>query len=244
MADDLATGLLPLRLDGVAVEYDGCAVLRDIDLVIEADTRTVVLGANGAGKSTLLRVMHGLVAPSRGHVSTANGLAIDSRAARSRDAMLFQRPAMLRRSVLTNVAFGRAPGTPRAEVLPRARAALAQVGLAALAGRSARVLSGGEQQRVAFARALVRAPQLVYLDEPTASIDPASTRAIEALIGEIFAGGVTVVMTTHSLAQARRLADRIVLLHERRIAVTTPAGEFFRCPRSAAGQAFLQGEGV
>jgi tungstate transport system ATP-binding protein len=235
-----ATGArgLPISLDGVGVRRGAATLLRGVDLVVAARTRTLVIGPNGSGKSTLMRVLHGLVAPTEGRIDWG-GLAAPPRG----QAMVFQRPILLRRSAARNIDYAlRIAELPRAERLRRIDGALAATGLAAIAAQSARTLSGGEQQRLAIARAWALAPEVLFLDEPTASLDPAASRAIEALVRDIHAGGTTIVMSTHNLAQARRLGERIVFLHEGRMTECTDAAEFFRAPRSPEAAAFLEGE--
>lgn len=157
--------------------------------------------------------------------------------------MLFQRPVMLRRTVLGNVAYGlHVQGVSAADARQRALAALARVELSHLADRPARVLSGGEQQRVALARAVALEPAILFLDEPTASLDPVATRAIEATLAELHAQGTTIVMVTHHLGQARRLAQDIVFVQQGRVTEHTPATEFFQQPRSTAASDFLKEE--
>ena len=239
MAEAPAAGL-PIELDGVAVERNGVALLRDVDLVIPPGDRTVVIGANGAGKSTLLRVLHGLVRPTSGTIRWGG-----MREPPTRQAMVFQRPLLLRRSVVSNLCYAlRLAGAPPNEQDARARRALLTADLAELARRPARRLSGGEQQRVALARAEALDPAVLLLDEPTASLDPAATRAIEARVHAAHAGGTTIVMSTHNLAQARRLADRVLFLQAGRLVEATPADLFFRAPRSAEAAAFLEGERI
>ncbi len=234
----MSDALFPLRLEKLGFAIGGTAILADVDLSVAGGRRTVILGANGAGKSVLMRLMHGLLTPTAGRIVWG-----ESAGRPAAQAMLFQRPVMLRRSVLANVAYGlKIAGVERAERERRAAEMLARVGLAHLAERAARVLSGGEQQRVALARAWALAPRILFLDEPTASLDPAAASAIEAIIGDIHAAGTTVVMTTHNLGQARRLADDIVFLASGRVAEQTPADEFFRLPRSPEAAAFLRGE--
>jgi tungstate transport system ATP-binding protein len=242
-----APTMLPLRVDHADVSIGGKQILNDITLTIQPGTRTVILGANGAGKSTLLRLLHGLVAPGSGTAVNALGESLTRTDLRANDAMLFQRPIMLRTSAIGNVTYAarQLRDALTGEALRAAAAsALNAVGLAELADRPARVLSGGEQQRVAFARALVRQPQVMYLDEPTASLDPQSARQIEALILEASARGVTIVMTTHNIAQAKRIGSHIVLLNEGQVAEHTPSAQFFAQPSSAAGRTFLEGEAV
>jgi tungstate transport system ATP-binding protein len=229
---------LPIVATGVAVVRRDKVVLEGVDVTIAAHARTFILGANGAGKSTLLRVLHGLIEPSFGGVRWGHATT------RPRsEAMVFQRPVLLRRSAIGNVLHAlRLAGVRGSEARRRAQEALASVGLEALADRPARVLSGGEQQRLALARAWALTPEALFLDEPTASLDPPSARAVEAIVNDIHASGTTIVMTTHQLAQAKRLADSVVLLQDGRVAEHTDAETFFREPRSAYGRAFLEGE--
>jgi tungstate transport system ATP-binding protein len=232
--------ILPLALDGLSFAAGERTIVDRVSLRLEAGTTTVVLGANGAGKSVLLRLMHGLLAPTGGGLEWNES---DAARVRRRQAMVFQRPVMLRRSALANIVYALAlAGVPAAEREAQAREALEEVGLAHLAARPARVLSGGEQQRVALARAWALNPELLFLDEPTASLDPHATREIETVIKAFDAAGTKVVMVTHSLGQARRLGDEVVFVHEGRIAEHTPIDEFFSQPRSPEAAAFLKGE--
>ena len=232
---------LPLTLEDISLAADGAMLLDRVSLEIAAGSRTVILGANGAGKSLLLRICHGLIGPTRGRVLWGGADRLG--AMRRRQAMVFQKPVMLRRSVGGNVAYGlKLVGLAKSERAARVGHVLERVGLARLAGRDARVLSGGEQQKLALARAWAREPEVLFLDEPTANLDPGATAAIETIVGEIHASGAKIVMTTHDLGQARRLADEIVFLHRGRLAEQTPAHEFFAAPRSAEAAAFLRGE--
>ncbi|HEY7787043.1 MAG TPA: ATP-binding cassette domain-containing protein [Casimicrobiaceae bacterium] len=235
---DIVVGGLPIVASRVDVARGATLVLDAVDVTIEPRSRTFILGANGAGKSTLLRVLHGLIAPTRGRVTWGRSPA------RPRGhAMVFQRPVLLRRSAAGNIRHALAlSGIRGREARRRIDDALASVGLDAIADRSARVLSGGEQQRLALARAWALAPEVLFLDEPTSSLDPPSARAVEAIVNDIHALGTTIVMTTHHLAQAKRLADSVVLLYGGRVAEHTDAKLFFREPRSAEGRTFLEGE--
>ena len=227
---------LPLLAEGLGFAAGGVAILRGVSLRIEAGPPLLVIGPNGAGKSVLLRLLHGLLPPGEGRVRWAGAGA-------KRDAMVFQRPVMLRRTARANLEYPLAlAGLPRAVRRARAEAALAEAGLAALAARPARRLSGGEQQRLALARAAALAPELLFLDEPCASLDPAATRAVEAAIAGIAARGTKIVMTTHDLAQARRLAGEVAFLHRGRLLEHAPAADFFAGPVSAEAAAFLRGE--
>lgn len=231
--------ILPLRLSDISFTARGASkrLLKDIDLTIEAGGRTLVLGANGAGKSLLLRICHGLLAPTKGQVIW------QGEAPRLRQAMVFQRPVMLRRSAAANVEYPlKLRGMLRAERRERAREMLGRVGLARFADQPAWVLSGGEQQRLALARAWAIGPEVLFLDEPTASLDPASTHAIEDIIAAMHDEGATIIMTSHDLGQARRLASRVLFLHRGRILEDAPAERFFAEPKNDLAKAFLKGE--
>lgn len=212
-------------------------LIHDVSLRLDAGRRTVVLGPNGAGKSVLMRLMHGLIEPTAGRIVWHGG------GARPPQAMVFQRPVMLRRSVLDNVSYALyLAGVPSAERRPRAEAVLERVGLSPLAHRPARVLSGGEQQRVALARAWALRPRVLFLDEPTASLDPGASAEVERLIRVIADDGCSIVMVTHHLGQARRLADDIVFVDAGRITEHTPVADFFAAPRSEQAGHYLRGE--
>jgi len=237
---DMRAPLLPLTLEGVGYSVGGAAILDGIDLTLEAGPRTVILGPNGAGKSVLMRICHGLLAPTAGNVRWANP---ERRRQPRRQAMVFQRPVVLRRSALANLTFALAvAGVPRAERTERARRALDRVGLEGFANRPARVLSGGEQQRLALARAWLLEPEVLFLDEPTANLDPGATRQIEAIVQSIHDTGTKIVMITHSLGQAQRLGDEIVFIDRGRMLERTSVDRFFDTPATAQADAFLKGE--
>ncbi|MDH4172723.1 MAG: ATP-binding cassette domain-containing protein [Betaproteobacteria bacterium] len=230
-------GILPLQLEDVSYAAGGRKIIDRVSLALEAGSSTIILGANGAGKSVLMRLMHGLLAPSAGRV------VWNTVGARRRQAMVFQRPVMLRRSALANVAYAlEAAGVAPASRERLAREALAEVGLLAAAARPARVLSGGEQQRLALARAWALHPEVLFLDEPTASLDPGATREIENIIRAFDAAGTKIVMSTHSLGQARRLGDEVIYLHQGRVAERAPIERFFPLPATAEAAAFVKGE--
>jgi tungstate transport system ATP-binding protein len=234
--------LLPLVLDRVSYTINGTALIDELSVTLSSGSRTLILGPNGAGKSLTLRLCHGLIRPSSGSVRWTGPFAGDPMC---RQAMVFQRPVMLRRSALANVAYGlKLAGMARAERTERARQMLDRVGLLALADRPARSMSGGEQQRVALARAWALQPEVLFLDEPTASLDPAASRAVEAIIRAIHEAGTKIVMTTHNLAQARRLADEILLLDRGRLVERSPAQHFFRAPATPEATAFLREESL
>jgi tungstate transport system ATP-binding protein len=230
--------ILPLAVESLRFEAGGKTLIKDISFRLEAGARTIILGSNGAGKSLLLRHCHGLITPSAGRVIWS-GDGDPSRA----QAMVFQRPVMLRRSALANIVYALAAhDVPRSEREPRAIEALKLAKLGRVADRPARVLSGGEQQRLALARAWAVRPEVLFLDEPTASLDPVATRGVEDLIAAIHAAGTKIVMTTHDLGQARRLADEVIFLDRGRLLEQSKAADFFKLPQSETASAFLAGE--
>lgn len=235
-----ASTILPLTAEGLVLQVGGARLVDGVDLVLAAGGPTVIMGPNGAGKSLLLRLLHGLIPPTAGRVLWQGRPA--DHAVRLRQAMVFQKPVLLRRSVAANIDYAlkvhRLPRNVRRERLARA---LRLARLEALRDRPARVLSGGEQQRLALARALATRPEILFLDEPTASLDPASTLAVEELIGQAVADGTKIVLVTHDPGQARRLADEVVFLHRGRVTEQTAAERFFVQPASAAARDYLAG---
>ena len=229
--------ILPLKAHELTFQAGGRTLIAPLSLQIDAGPSTVILGANGAGKSVLMRLMHGLLAPSSGTILWSGDNA------RRKQAMVFQRPVLLRRSALANVTYAlKLAYVPRAERQGIALEALESVGLVSLANRAARVLSGGEQQRLALARALARDPAVLFLDEPTASLDPTATKAVEDIIRTVSERNIKVVMATHDLGEARRLAGDVVMLHRGRIVETGAAASFFDTPQTAEARTFLAGE--
>ena len=234
------TTLLPLHVDGLVFAVGSRRVVDNVSFRLDAATRTVIIGANGAGKSVLLRLCHGLLRPTSG---TLRWNAPELPGAPRRQAMVFQRPVLLRRSALANVIYGlHVAGAESGTRDALAREALAKVGLAALADRPARVLSGGEQQRVALARAWALRPEVLFLDEPTASLDPGAAHEIEHFIAAMHAAGSKIILVTHNLGQARRLGDEILFMHKGRIAERAAAADFFKRPQSPEAVRFLEGE--
>ena len=232
--------ILPLMVHELCYEVGGKRLLDGLSFHTDVGPRTVVLGPNGAGKSLLLRLCHGLIQPSAGAITWA-GAAPET--ARRCQAMVFQRPVLLRRPTAANITYVlRLQGIPRRQRQAMMTAALEQAGLLPLAARPARVLSGGEQQRLALARAWALKPQVLFLDEPTASLDPTATRAVEALLDQIHHTGTKMIMTTHDLGQARRLADEVLFLHHGRLVEYAPATTFFSNPQSKEAVAFLEGK--
>jgi tungstate transport system ATP-binding protein len=232
--------ILPLRLHEVCFSAGSRAIIDRISLEIEPGPSTIILGANGAGKSVLMRLMHGLLEPRSGSVEWSG---IERSGAMRKQTMVFQRPVMLRRSARANVAYAlKVAGVREPQRGALVREALESVGLSHLAHRPARVLSGGEQQRLALARAWALHPEVLFLDEPTASLDPSATREIESVIRAFDAAGTKIVMATHNLGQARRLGDEILFLDRGRLVERAPVEQFFSKPQSAQAAAFIRGE--
>jgi len=232
-------GLLPLELDRVRFDAGGRRIIDDVSLKIGREGNTVILGANGAGKSVLMRLCHGLLVPASGTIRWL-GPAVP---AAGRQAMVFQRPVLLRRSALANIAYAlELAGVRGVAAAARARQALERVGLSAVADQPARALSGGEQPRLAIARAWALEPDVLFLDEPTASLDPSAAQDVERLIGAVAATGTKIIMTTHHLAQAARIASEVIFLQQGRVLEQTPAAEFFARPRSEDARAFIRAE--
>lgn len=235
---------LPIVVESLdVVSARGAAILHGVSLTIAAGRPTALVGPNGSGKTTLLRLLMGLSDREDGRHIAAGRILRGGRedAPPDRRAIVFQRPVMLRRSAAANVAFAlAAAGKPAQE--GAIHALLARVGLGHLADRPARRLSGGEQQRLAIARALAREPSLLLLDEPTASLDPAATANVEAIIADVAAQGVKVVIATHDLGQARRLAGDVMLFVTGRLVEHAPVERFFSSPSDPLTAAFVRGD--
>jgi tungstate transport system ATP-binding protein len=230
---------LPVVLENAGFVAGGVTVLEPTSLALTAGSPTVLIGPNGAGKTTLLRLAMGLIPPSRGRVTWGGREDVPP----THRAIMFQRPVMLRRSADGNIRYAlAAAGVPRGERDARVRELCALVGLGALSERPAPKLSGGEQQRLALARALAKEPRILFLDEPTASLDPAATKAIEDVIRTVATRGIKVVMSTHDLGEAKRVAGDIVLLHRGRVVESGSADTFFSAPKTEEARRFLAGE--
>ena len=230
---------LPVVFDGVTVRAGDVTILDEVVLTLARGAPTVLIGPNGSGKTTLLRVAMGLTPPSRGRITWGGREDVPP----LRRAIVFQRPVMLRRSAAANIRYALgAAGISRADHDRRIGELLELVGLEHLADRAARRLSGGEQQRLALARALARDPYLLFLDEPTASLDPAATKSVEDVIRAVSQRNIKVVMATHDLGEARRLAGEIILLHRGRIVESGAAGSFFEAPQTREAKTFLAGD--
>jgi tungstate transport system ATP-binding protein len=230
---------LPLVLDDVSLQAGATAILSRLSLTIAPGAPTLIVGPNGAGKTRLLRLCMGLDAPSTGQI-TWGGRA-DGKPARR--AILFQRPVMLRRSAAANVAYALAQaGMPRKRRAQRVAALLERVGLSDLAQRPARRLSGGEQQRLALARALARDPEILLLDEPTANLDPAATRGVEEIVLMAAQSGIKIVMASHDLGQVRRLAGDVIFLVRGALCEQADVEDFLDHPATPEAAAFLRGD--
>lgn len=234
-------GVLPMTADALRVARDGRALLDGVSIALEAGgTVTAVIGPNGAGKSLLIRCLAGLVVADAGDVTWAGTAPDLSR--RRRIGFVLQRPVLLRRSARENIAFGlRKAGVAEDVAERRVAEELTAMGLERVADTPARLLSGGEQQRVALARALVLQPDILFIDEATTNLDPASTAVIEGRLKGLAARGVPIVVVTQDLKQARRLATAIVMMHNGRLLEHTPAASFFAAPQTVEAQRFLDG---
>lgn len=230
---------LPIRFLEVGILAGDVTILDRISINILPGAPTVLIGPNGSGKTTFLRAAMGLIPPSRGCITWGGREASPP----TRRAIVFQRPVMLRRSVGGNISYAlAAAGVPRGKREQRISELLSLVGLKDLESRPARRLSGGEQQRLALARALARDPAVIFLDEPTASLDPGATKAIEDIVRAVGARNVKVVMATHDLGEAKRVAGEIVLLHRGGVVESGPAAAFFAGPATDEGRRFIAGE--
>lgn len=227
-----------LSIHDLKFEAGGNQLLDIKKLSISSAGPTMILGPNGAGKSLFLRLLHGLIEPASGTI-LFNGQENDP-ALRKRQAMVFQTPVLLRRSVAANLSFAlKVHGIAKSERVGRVASLLGEANLAARARQPARTLSGGEQQRLALVRALCHNPDTLFLDEPTSSLDPGSCRDIETLIAQASKSGTKVIMVTHDLGSARRMADDIVFMNRGKALELTPAQQFFAGPQSEKAQSFL-----
>jgi len=228
-----------VTLSELHVKRRGKTILGPVDLTLEGQGLTVVLGPNGSGKTTLLRVLHGVERVSSGHVQWS----VPDEDARQSQAYVFQRPIMLRRSVRQNLAYPlELLGTAKTDIKRRVEEGAAQVGLSDMLEDPAPRLSGGEKQKLALARALIRMPQVLFLDEPCANLDGRATREIEDVLRAANAAGTRIIMTTHDLGQARRLATDVVFLLKGRVHEQGLAPDIFRAPQMTATRAFLEGD--
>ena len=238
MPDLQKNPLLPLRVGSLCFSVAGKRLIDEFELQIESQGVTAIMGPNGAGKSLLVRLLHGLLPPDSGIVEW-NGQTLNKDTRRAQ-AMVFQKPVLLRRSVQANIEF--VLDNCRPDHRKGHREILEEAGLYQQRQQPARLLSGGEQQRLALARALATSPRILFLDEPTASIDPSATRQIEHWLEQIRDMGVKLILVTHDIGQARRLASDVVFMHKGRLLEHTDAEAFFRMPESKEAQAYMRGD--
>jgi tungstate transport system ATP-binding protein len=235
----MVSTILPLTLAGVCVTRRGKRLIGAIDLTLGPSGLTMILGPNGSGKTTLLKVMHGVERASEGSVTWA----VPEPEARHSQSYVFQTPIVLRRSVEDNLRYPlELEDQPRDKIAEAAAKWLARIGLGDKARLPATRLSGGEKQKLALARALIRRPDVLFLDEPCANLDGASTHAIETLLGDALAAGTRIIMTTHDLGQAKRLADDAIFMLHGRIRESAAAEAFFQHPQTAELKAFFRGD--
>jgi tungstate transport system ATP-binding protein len=231
--------ILPLHVDAISLRRGGRAILGPLSWVLDGSGITILMGPNGAGKTSFLRAMHGLERIKHGRLRWAAPLA----EVRARQGFVFQTPILMRRSVLDCIAYPLLlDGVSRALARQRAAEAAARVGLGAMLDQPAQVISGGEKQKLALARALVRGPELLFLDEPCANLDGQSTREIEAILCDARDAGTRIVMSTHNLGQARRLADDILFLYKGQLVETGPKTTLLETPASPEMAAFIKGD--
>jgi tungstate transport system ATP-binding protein len=233
------TELLPLRVIEAEASARGKRLVGPIDLTIAGSGATVIVGPNGSGKTTVLRLLHGAARLSRGEIRWN----CPTREAQLHQAFVFQRPVMLRRSVVDNLMYPlQVRGTPKREARKSAIAWAGKIGLGEMVDRSAQVLSGGEQQKLALARALITAPKVLFLDEPCAALDGRATRDVEAMLQAAKLNGTRLILSTHDLGQARRLADEMIFMLGGKIHESGPADQFFKAAKTASARAFLKGD--
>lgn len=231
--------LLPLKVEGASLRQRGKVIVGPLDLCVSNTGITVIIGPNGAGKTSMLRLLHGIALLSEGKITWA----CDQKEAQKHQAFVFQTPVIMRRSVQDNIAYPlRLVGVDRQEANRIAQEWAARVGLGDALHRSATELSGGERQKLALARALIRAPKVLFLDEPCASLDGVATREIEDILQTAAQTGTKLIMSTHDMGQARRLAQDVVFLLHGKIHECGLASSFFETPKTQEASAFLNGD--
>lgn len=235
----MVNAILPLILKEAVVRKGGVQIVGPVDFVLEGTGCSVLIGPNGAGKTTLLRLMHGLEKARSGSVTWQGA----QKEVRLRQSFVFQTPVVMRRSVRENIAYPLlVRGTRHKEALRKADHWIEQVGLTASGHKQAHILSGGERQKLALARAMITTPDVLFLDEPTTNLDGASTQEIEALILEAKKLGVRIIMATHDFGQSRRLGDEIVFLYRGQIHERARIETFFDSPATEEARTFIDGD--
>jgi len=235
----VVSALFPLRVRGATTWRYGKRLVGPVDLDLDGSGTCVIIGPNGSGKTTLMRLLHGIARLHKGEIAWA----CDTATARNAQAFVFQRPVLLRRSVWDNIAYPLVMrGMPKSASRKAAQVWATRLGLETVLAQPAAVLSGGEQQKLALARALIFAPKALFLDEPTAALDGRATREIEAVLTEAQAAGTGLILSTHDMGQARRLAHQVVFMLHGRVHETGPAAKFFTAPKTPEAAAFLNGD--
>lgn len=228
--------IFPLTLAQTCVKRRGKTILGPIDLTLTQGGPLIVIGPNGSGKTTLLRVMHGIERINSGALKWSQNDP-------AKHAYVFQTPTVLRRSVIQNLAYPlHLSGQDKSAIDTACATWLDLIGLRDMALVPATRLSGGERQKLAIARALIREPDLLFLDEPTANLDGHTTREIETILQDAHARGTRIVMATHDMGQARRLASDVLFMKNGKIHENSPAETAFSAPETPDLQAFLKGD--
>ncbi len=235
----MVSNLFPLTVEGALTRRRGRVLVGPVDLQLGPVGTTMVIGPNGAGKTSLLRMLHGIARLGAGRIDWA----CDEHEAQRHQAFVFQQPVMMRRTVQDNLAYPlRLIGVKRVEARARAAAWAGRVGLGGMLNRQATVLSGGERQKLAIARALIRDPELLFLDEPCSSLDGRATREIEDILNGVAKAGTRIIMSTHDMGQARRLGTEVAFLLHGKVHEFTAAKSFFQGPSTEQARAFLNGD--
>ena len=231
---------LPLKVSHVSYRVQDDLLLDDINLVFNDLKRSILLGHNGAGKSLLLKLLHGVIEPTQGQITWQQQAPNTRQYWRS---LLLQKPSFFTRSVRYNIEFVlNLAGIPKAQQADLCDEALNVCGLVNIADRKSHLLSGGEAQKLSLARAWVLKPSILLMDEPTVALDPPSVISFENIIHEFLQTHTKIIMTTHDLAQARRMADEIVFVHNGHILEHSPAEKFFQQPQTNTAKKFISGE--
>ena len=239
MDKKIDTDILPMWVENLFFSVGGNEILCNLNFQLDSDSKTFIVGPNGAGKTVLLKTCHGLLTPNSGRIHYADGATSNTH---EKQGMLFQRPILLRRSVKANIEYAlTVRGVNGAEKRERVNCVLDDTGLSSLANQSARTLSLGEQQRLALARVWALRPRILFLDEPTAHLDPSSTRIVEHIIFQIVESGTKIVMTSHDMGQVKRLADEVLFLYKGRLMEHSSVKTFFSNPKTEEGKMFAKG---
>lgn len=238
----VSQNLFPLKVEKLAYEANGKKLINNLNFQLEADGITALMGPNGAGKSLTLRLLHNLIEKTSGTISWNN--ETNQELIQNSQAMVFQKPVLLRRSVIENLRYNLHVKkiTGKAQQSELIEEALTRAGLTKHANNPARLLSGGEQQKLAMARALMTKPSILFLDEPTASLDPNATIVIEDLIKAANKQGTKIILVTHDIGQAKRLAEEVLFLTAGQVSEQGPAKEMIANPKSKPAKQYFSGK--